>query len=36
MLPLTVDPKGFLRARGNFDEPVGPSWWGVRLRKPRT
>ena len=35
MLPLSVDPKGFLRARGNFDDPVGPSWWGVRMRTPR-
>jgi len=34
MLPLYVDGKGHLRAAGNFDEPVGPSWWGVRLRKP--
>jgi ubiquinol-cytochrome c reductase iron-sulfur subunit len=34
MLPLLVDGKGFLRAAGNFDEPVGPSWWGVRMRKP--
>ncbi|MES1248014.1 MAG: Rieske (2Fe-2S) protein [Actinomycetota bacterium] len=34
MLPLTVDSKGFLRAKGNFDEAVGPSWWGVRNRKP--
>lgn len=34
MLPLTVDGKGYLRANGNFDEPVGPSWWGVRLWKP--
>ena len=34
MLPLTVDGKGFLRARGNFNEAVGPSWWGVRNRKP--
>jgi ubiquinol-cytochrome c reductase iron-sulfur subunit len=33
MLPLYVDRKGELRAAGNFDEPVGPSWWGVRLRK---
>jgi ubiquinol-cytochrome c reductase iron-sulfur subunit len=36
MLPLSVDAKGYLRARGNFDEPVGPSWWGVRLRRPTT
>ena len=36
MLPLFVDPRGFLRARGNFDGLVGPSWWGVRLRSPTT
>jgi len=36
MLPLEIDPKGFLRARGNFDSPVGPSWWGVRLKGPTT
>ncbi|HZT92182.1 MAG TPA: Rieske (2Fe-2S) protein [Gaiellaceae bacterium] len=35
MLPLTIDGKGYLRAAGNFDESVGPSWWGVRNRKPR-
>jgi ubiquinol-cytochrome c reductase iron-sulfur subunit len=34
MLPLYVDSRGELRARGNFDSPVGPSWWGVRMRKP--
>jgi ubiquinol-cytochrome c reductase iron-sulfur subunit len=34
MLPLAVDGKGYLRARGNFDEAVGPSWWGIRNRKP--
>jgi len=34
MLPVEVDGKGLLRARGNFDEPPGPSWWGVRNRKP--
>jgi quinol---cytochrome c reductase iron-sulfur subunit len=34
MLPLQVDAGGFLRARGNFDSPVGPSWWGVRLKGP--
>ena len=34
MLPLQVDAGGFLRARGNFDGPVGPSWWGVRLKGP--
>jgi quinol---cytochrome c reductase iron-sulfur subunit len=31
MLPLEVDRRGFLRAAGNFDGPVGPSWWGVRM-----
>ena len=36
MLPLEVDPHGFLRARGNFDGSVGPSWWGVRLKGPTT
>ena len=35
-LPLYVDPSGALRARGNFSGPVGPSWWGVRMRKPST
>jgi ubiquinol-cytochrome c reductase iron-sulfur subunit len=34
MLPLAIDRSGHLRAAGNFDEAVGPSWWGVRLRKP--
>jgi ubiquinol-cytochrome c reductase iron-sulfur subunit len=34
MLPLSIDVKGELRARGNFDSPVGPSWWGVRERRP--
>ncbi len=34
MLPIYVDENGELRAAGNFDEPVGPSWWGVRMRKP--
>jgi ubiquinol-cytochrome c reductase iron-sulfur subunit len=34
MLPLRIDSSGGLRAAGNFDEPVGPSWWGVRLWKP--
>jgi ubiquinol-cytochrome c reductase iron-sulfur subunit len=33
-LPLFVDPAGDLRAAGNFSGPVGPSWWGVRNRKP--
>jgi quinol---cytochrome c reductase iron-sulfur subunit len=34
MLPLRVDGKGYLRAEGTFDEAVGPSWWGVRNRRP--
>jgi ubiquinol-cytochrome c reductase iron-sulfur subunit len=33
-LPLEVDAAGHLRAAGNFSEPVGPSWWGVRNRRP--
>jgi ubiquinol-cytochrome c reductase iron-sulfur subunit len=34
LLPLYEDSRGYLRARGNFDGPVGPSWWGVRLWGP--
>jgi ubiquinol-cytochrome c reductase iron-sulfur subunit len=34
MLPLRIDGRGLLRAGGNVDGPVGPSWWGVRMRKP--
>jgi ubiquinol-cytochrome c reductase iron-sulfur subunit len=33
-LPLMVEPSGELAAAGNFSGPVGPSWWGVRNRKP--
>ena len=33
-LPLLVDASDHLRAAGNFSGPVGPSWWGVRNRKP--
>jgi ubiquinol-cytochrome c reductase iron-sulfur subunit len=33
-LPLMIDAAGELRAAGNFSGPVGPSWWGVRNRKP--
>jgi ubiquinol-cytochrome c reductase iron-sulfur subunit len=33
LLPVFEDSKGYLRARGNFNGPVGPSWWGVRLWK---
>ena len=32
-LPLEVDSGGDLRAAGGFSGPVGPSWWGVRMRK---
>jgi ubiquinol-cytochrome c reductase iron-sulfur subunit len=35
-LPLQVDRKGNLRAAGNFNGPVGPSWWGVRSRKAKS
>jgi quinol---cytochrome c reductase iron-sulfur subunit len=31
-LPLTIDKNGELRAAGNFSGPVGPSWWGVRMK----
>jgi|SRR4051794_36794106 ubiquinol-cytochrome c reductase iron-sulfur subunit len=34
MLPLKIDREGNLRASGNFDSPVGPSWWGVRMKRP--
>ena len=27
-LGLEADESGFLRARGDFSEPVGPGWWG--------
>jgi ubiquinol-cytochrome c reductase iron-sulfur subunit len=33
-LPLGVDEQGNLRAAGDFSGPVGPSWWGVRMRGP--
>ena len=33
-LPLEIDRAGNLRAAGNFSGPVGPSWWGVRMKKP--
>jgi len=33
-LPLQIDGEGNLRAGGNFSGPVGPSWWGVRMRGP--
>jgi ubiquinol-cytochrome c reductase iron-sulfur subunit len=34
MLPLMIDARGDLRAAGNFDGPVGPAWWGVRMKDP--
>jgi quinol---cytochrome c reductase iron-sulfur subunit len=33
-LPLSVGSGGQLRAAGNFSGPIGPSWWGVRNRRP--
>ena len=33
-LPLMIDEAGDLRAAGNFSSPVGPSFWGVRTRRP--
>jgi ubiquinol-cytochrome c reductase iron-sulfur subunit len=36
MLPLEIDRKGRLLAAGTFDGPVGPSWLGVRRRRPTT
>jgi ubiquinol-cytochrome c reductase iron-sulfur subunit len=33
-LPLFIDKAGELRAAGNFSGAVGPSWWGVRNRRP--
>jgi ubiquinol-cytochrome c reductase iron-sulfur subunit len=35
-LPLELDASGELRAAGNFSGPVGPAWWGVHLRRPRS
>jgi quinol---cytochrome c reductase iron-sulfur subunit len=34
MLPIAIDARGYLRANGNFDDEVGPSWWGTRIWKP--
>lgn len=33
-LPLLIDEAGELRAAADFSEPVGPSFWGVRTRRP--
>jgi ubiquinol-cytochrome c reductase iron-sulfur subunit len=35
-LPLEIDPERGLRAAGNFSSPVGPSFWGVRTRRPES
>ena len=35
-LPLMLDDDGALRAAGNFSGPVGPSWWGVRMKRARS
>jgi ubiquinol-cytochrome c reductase iron-sulfur subunit len=35
-LPLQIDPQRGLRAAGNFSGPVGPSFWGVRTRRPQS
>jgi ubiquinol-cytochrome c reductase iron-sulfur subunit len=35
-LPLFIDSRRYVRAAGNFSGPVGPSFWGVRTRRPRT
>jgi ubiquinol-cytochrome c reductase iron-sulfur subunit len=31
-LPLAIDERGHLRAAGGFSDPVGPAWWGVRMK----
>jgi ubiquinol-cytochrome c reductase iron-sulfur subunit len=33
-LPLMIDGAGELRAAGDFNDPVGPSFWGVRSSGP--
>lgn len=35
-LPLMLDTAGYVRAAGNFSQPVGPSWWGVRTGRARS
>ncbi|MDE3189925.1 MAG: Rieske (2Fe-2S) protein [Acidobacteriota bacterium] len=34
MLPLAIDAKGYLRAKGTFDDQVGPTWWGTHIWRP--
>lgn len=29
-MPIMIDTDGNLRCAGQFDEDIGPSWWGVR------
>ncbi len=29
-LPVMIDAEGNLRAAGDFDEDIGPAWWGTR------
>jgi ubiquinol-cytochrome c reductase iron-sulfur subunit len=29
-LPVMIDAEGNLRADGEFDEDIGPAWWGTR------
>ena len=33
-LPLVVAAGGELQSGGNFSQAPGPSWWGVRMRRP--
>jgi ubiquinol-cytochrome c reductase iron-sulfur subunit len=35
-LPLYVDSRGYLRARGNLSGPPGPAWWGATSGPART
>ena len=35
-LPVYVDRRGQLRARGNLSGPPGPAWWGVRSGRARS
>ena len=34
-LPLEIGADGDVRAAGNFSGAVGPSWWGVRNKRPK-
>jgi ubiquinol-cytochrome c reductase iron-sulfur subunit len=34
-LPLAISGGGELIAAGNFSGAVGPSWWGVRNKRPK-